>query len=246
MPEVTVAQRQMGNSVAGDIEPNEGQLGYFCVGNREGKSQSLRAWSFVNIKLTSYSWNLNSFTTGRRSNKNSLLYYIIYIPSLIGLFSTLYSYCGFSSKHEWQRAPSLFVPSGNVVSRFLLRFKSLKHSNCPSSAGRRWSSLQLTSWERKNYNKPRGKLQHRNVTEWLNCKTGRLTVNHRKVKGMLWGVPLYPPQYKQNISRRNDGVSVSYQLSELCEGVYGGGQWRQLVVTDDEHSKEGELKDRRL
>lgn len=164
MPEVTVAQRQMGNSVAGDIEPNEGQLGYFCVGNREGKSQSRRAWSFVNIKLTSYSWNLNSFTIGRRSNKNSLLYYIIYIPSLIGLFSTLYSYCGFSSKHEWQRAPSLFVPSGNVVSRFLLRFKSLKHSNCPSSAGRRWSSLQLTSWERKNYNKPRGKLQHRNVT----------------------------------------------------------------------------------
>lgn len=47
MPEVTIAQRQMGNSVAGDIEPNEGQLGYFCVGNREGKSQSLQAWSFV-------------------------------------------------------------------------------------------------------------------------------------------------------------------------------------------------------
>lgn len=106
------------------------------------------------------------------------------------------------------------------MSRFLLRFKSLKHSNCPSSAGRRWSSLQLTSWERKNYNKPRGKLQHRNVTEWLNCKTGRLTMNHRKVKRMLWGVPLYPPQYKQNISRRNDGVSVCRTSCLSCVREY--------------------------
>jgi len=39
-----------------------------------------------------------------------------------------------------------YQPSGKVASWFLLRFKSLKHSNWPSSTGSDCSSLQLTSW----------------------------------------------------------------------------------------------------
>jgi len=41
-----------------------------------------------------------------------------------------------------------YQPSGKVASWFLLRFKSLKHSNWPSSTGSDCSSLQLTSWWR--------------------------------------------------------------------------------------------------
>ena len=39
------------------------------------------------------------------------------------------------------------VPSGREVSWFLLRFRSLRLSNWPSSAGRACRSLQLASWQ---------------------------------------------------------------------------------------------------
>ena len=37
---------------------------------------------------------------------------------------------------------------------------------------------------------------------------------------------------------------TTYQLSEVREGMYGGGQGRQLVVADDQDSQEGELTHR--
>lgn len=42
----------------------------------------------------------------------------------------------------------LSLPSGKVVSWFLLRFRSLRYSSWLSSAGKLCSSLQLKSWEK--------------------------------------------------------------------------------------------------
>lgn len=54
---------------------------------------------------------------------------------------------------HWSGMSGVSLPSGRVVSWFLRRFKSLRHSSWPSSAGKLCSSLQLTSWHRKTQRK---------------------------------------------------------------------------------------------
>lgn len=107
-------------------------------------------------------------------------------------------------------------PSGKVVRWFLLRFKSLRHSSWPSSAGKHCSSLQLTSWERrtqKEYSEALRPLKRFTTSE---KDLDTLLPSSQTLKLTLWTLNYNPQGHKHICAERMTLVEIGWLVFELC------------------------------
>lgn len=113
--------------------------------------------------------------------------------TVVGDFHTqicfMFSLRGFGG---WRsKVKCVCVPSGKVMSWFLLRFRSLRHSSWPSSAGKLCSSLQLTSLQRNSTMNPHHTptdevpvISTEALTNWRNVAEGLCVL---PAGGGVWG-----------------------------------------------------------